>query len=187
MSIEELGQPDFEHLLYVGVKPYKPSEFQETLKQIRSYQGASVQVLSSDAIAGKEHILAAFTLSARSWSNNRMVAHNPATEMLLFASGQRQIKCALEKVGINNQSKGWVIIAISNSRLVLKSLYDELMKIGRESEELIELTDGKIPILMEKFGITDKELSIAERLYGSKSAALKSLVLERVSLSELLR
>ena len=187
MHINDLGRQGFGYLLYAGLKLHRPDDFQDTLKKIRAYPGAKVQVLRADVIAGEEHIVAASIFSARSCSDKRMVAHDPATELLLFASGERQIKSALEKAGISGKKSDWVVVAVSDSRSSLEDLHSELLKIGEESDRLIELTDDKIPVLMDKYGISAAELSIAERLNASRTRALQSLVLERMAISELLR
>jgi KEOPS complex subunit Cgi121 len=150
----------------------------------------SAQILRADLIAGEEHILTSSILSARAWKENRGIARSPATEILLYASGKRQINEAIATMGVGMTGRDgyprWVIVAVFDSLSALEPLGEVLRNIGEENDLLIDLSDDKVPAIMETFGIDSKELSLAEKLASSRKA-LKSLVMERVALSEVYR
>lgn len=184
------GLSPFRYVIYGGVKPHDPGLFQEALKELSTIPKVSVQILRADRVAGEEHIITSSILSARAWNKNRGIAHTPATEILLYASGKRQIKDAIATMGVGaerGERFGWVIVAVSDSPSALEALGAALKRIGEENDGLMELSDEKVRPLMETFGIGREELSIAEKLASSRVSALKSLVMERVALSEVYR
>ncbi|MDD1766844.1 MAG: hypothetical protein LUQ00_02890 [Candidatus Methanomethyliaceae archaeon] len=181
------GPAGLHYLLVIGIRPSLPCSVQEVLKSISSDPEISVQLFRAESVAGYEHLLTAAHLSVKAWVAGRNLAKSPAVEVLLYASGKRQIKEAITGIGITDSSRGWVVIALSNSRTKLNATCKAIMHYGLEDEGLIELTEDKFPFLVDKYGITRDELAVAEQLITSKREALKSLVLERVALSELYR
>jgi KEOPS complex subunit Cgi121 len=188
MPVLDLGEGfEFRHLLIAGIRPKDPGAFLEAIKAISSLPGVSAQLLDAKSVAGQEHVATAALLAARAWSEKRNTSHTPATEVLLYASGKRQIKEAIAGFGVTAHSKGWVVIALSSSPSKLAALSNKLGKIGTTDNTLVELTGDKVATIIEKFGISKEEISAVEPLFGSTLKALQSLVMERVAISEVYR
>lgn len=134
-----------------------------------------------------EHLATAAKLTAMSFKSGKNLARSPATELLLYASGRRQIKEAIERLGVNALSRSWVLIAISDSAESLQKSSELFLSYGIANDRAIEMAPAKRAHLMELYGITPDELSLAEAIHGSNDTALKALVMERVALSELYR
>ena len=175
----------FTDMPIAGIHPNRPKEFRLAIDSLSS--NMSIQILDSKSVAGFEHVMTAALLTVKSWSEGRNLAHSPSTEVLLYSSAKRQIKEAISSMGVSEGSEGWVILALSDSQQKLESFAATLGQYGRDDDELVELTEGKFEGIMEKFKITEEELQISEPLVGSKTSALKSLVMERAALSELYR
>ena len=188
MRIHKIGEKHgFMYVLSAGIRPDKQIKCADALKRLNGFPGVSVQVLNPDALAGEVHIITASRLAARAWARGEKIARSQATEFLLYASAERQIKSAIAGMGISKRSTGWVVIALSDSIENLRSLGDELSKFGEEDDSLIDLTEEKITPLKKQFKIDDDEISIAERINATRMDAITSLVLERVALSDLYR
>jgi tRNA threonylcarbamoyladenosine modification (KEOPS) complex Cgi121 subunit len=188
MGIYNLGGPaGLRYLLIIGIRPGRSYSIQEVLKSISSDPETSVQIFGAESVAGYEHLLAAALLTVRAWTAKRNLANSPAIEVLLYASAKRQIKEAIGSSGVKEGSRGWVVIALSSSRARLRAVREAIMHYGSEDEGLVELTENKFPFLVDKYGITQDEMAVARQLCTSKLEALKSLVLERVALSDLYR
>lgn len=142
----------------------------------------NVQLLNANLIAGYEHILTSLKFAIRSWKKNKNIAKSLAMEVVLYASATRQIKDAINKIGINPNSKECIALVIN-----AKPLINELLKYGEEDESLVEITKEKIPKLVEAFNIKELEFSIAKLIYEKEEIAIQSLVLEKIALSELFR
>ncbi|MBM5805070.1 MAG: hypothetical protein FJZ49_03240 [Candidatus Verstraetearchaeota archaeon] len=188
MQIFNLGGASrFRYLLVMGIRPNQSCSVQEVLKSVSSDPEVSVQIFGAESVAGYEHLLTAALLSVKAWNARRGLAHSPATEVMLYASGRRQIKEAIGSAGVTEGSRGWVVIVLSNSRAGLNTVGKMFMRYGSEDERLVGLTEDKFQVLIHKYGITKNELAVSEQLSASKLEALKSLILERVALSDLYR
>jgi tRNA threonylcarbamoyladenosine modification (KEOPS) complex Cgi121 subunit len=138
-------------------------------------------------VAGLEHLTTAAKLTAISFKAGRNLARSPATELLLYASASRQIKEAIEKLGVSPLSRSWVLIAISDSKESLQKASELFLSYGAIDDSAIEIAPAKRARLMELYEISPNELSLSEAIHGEGDSALKALVLERVALSELYR
>jgi tRNA threonylcarbamoyladenosine modification (KEOPS) complex Cgi121 subunit len=134
-----------------------------------------------------EHLTTAAKLTAISFKAGKNLARSPATEMLLYASASRQIKEAIEKLGVSAPSRSWVLISISDSLESLDESSELFMSYGAVDDRSVDMAPAKRGHLMELFGISPNELSLAEAIHGKGDSALKALVMERVALSELYR
>ncbi len=181
------GKGDFHFLLITGIRPKSGCSAQTLLGRTGKITGASIQVIDAMFVAGYEHLLTASMLAAETWEAKENISRSPATEILLFVSGERQIKEAIRRIGVTGESAGWIILAVSASESSLQDVQRILAEYGTEDDRLIELTEQKALAIMEKFGISSEDLASAQKLVPSKPNALKSLVLEKVSLSELSR
>lgn len=174
------------YFLILPIKLHDPSKIQEILSESPK-DGFGLQIFDADLVAGYEHIILAVELAVKAWKENRNLARTIAMESLLYASTKRQIKDAILTMGPSPTSRGCIILALSESKEKLESTVADLRKYGTEDESLIELTQDKIQKIVRAFGIGEPELSISRNLHASETNAVQSLVLERVSLSELTR
>lgn len=151
-----------------------------TLKLISS----NIQLMNAEVIAGYEHILTSIRMAIRAWKRNKNIAKSLIMEVILYASATRQIKDAINKIGITQDSRECIALVISED---VKPFLNELLKYGEEDESLIEITSKKISRIMKAFDIKESELMIAKSIYHKDNIAIQSLVLERIALSELFR
>ena len=92
------------------------------------FPDATVQLFDLDRVAGSRHLLLA-TYNARSLINSsRRISRSLGMELLLFVSGTRQITEALERVGINAETKrsAVIVLATSDESIACISRYVEL-------------------------------------------------------------
>lgn len=145
-----------------------------------------MQLMDAKAVAGWEHIKTAAKLAAISFNRGRNLARSPSTEILLYASAERQIKVAIEKVGVGPGSRAWVLLAVSDPER-LDGCLGLFHTYGTADDGVIGMVPSKRAHLTRIFGISSEELSLAKVIHGDLDSALKSLVIERVALSELSR
>jgi tRNA threonylcarbamoyladenosine modification (KEOPS) complex Cgi121 subunit len=176
----------FHSVLVQGLKPQKPSLFQDALERLHTL-GGNAQILDGHGVAGLEHITTAAILVAKSFESGRNLARSPATELLLYASASRQIKEAIQRLGVNHSSRSWLLVVINGSGDSPQNLPELFLSYGSGDDGLIEALPEKRVHLMEIYGISEEELTYAHTIHGSGESALKALVMERVALSELYR
>ena len=173
------------HFAIIPMRLFDPSKIQEILS-LTPKDDFGLQIMDADLIAGYEHLILAIDLAIRAWKQNRRIARSLAMEALLYASAKRQIKDAIGVLRPSSSGR-CIILVLSDSKERLESTILSLKGYGIEDDMLIELTDNKIPKIMSAFGIGESELSIAKTLHSSDASTVQSLVLERVSISDLNR
>ncbi|KAF5414262.1 MAG: hypothetical protein C5S48_09590 [Candidatus Methanogaster sp.] len=146
--------------------------FLQTLKGIASGYGITVQAIDASKTAGNEHILAAAEKAVRAVQHRDNISDDLGIEILLYASGNRQIKKALS-MGVRN----------GRNKIVFVVVGDEIPDGAiRELENLVLAADvtgyarEKRAAITALFGITETEIAAV----GEEK--IPQLVLERVAL-----
>ncbi|PXF57014.1 MAG: hypothetical protein C4B59_15965 [Candidatus Methanogaster sp.] len=146
--------------------------FLQTLGGVASGYGITVQAIDASKTAGSEHILAAAEKAIRAVQRRDSISDDLGMEILLYASGNRQIKRALS-MGVRT----------GRNELVLVAVGDEIPEGAiRELENLILVADvagytrEKRDAITTFFSITETEIAAV----GEEK--IPQLVLERVAL-----
>ncbi len=142
--------------------------------------------MDADLVAGYEHLILAIKMATKAWKEGRNIAKSLTMEALLYASAKRQIKDAINTVGPSASGR-CVILVLSDSKELLETELVKLRNYGIEDDSLMELGEEKIRKIISAFGIGEPELSIAKNLHPSMTSTIQSLVMERVSMSDLNR
>lgn len=179
IEAEVLGK----YLIVEGFKNIKIKDVEELLNLIKAESGnCQVQVLDATLVAGFEHIYFAVLNALKSFKSGLNISKSLAVEILLFASGQDQIKRAIEIFGVKPSSRNIVIVIISDNRDEAISTLEKLSRIlnGEVDQSVIELTNEKIPVIISSLNISSLELEASMR--GSLEDALKNVLIERAAL-----
>ena len=155
--------------------------FKQILNLSKEYK-IVIQVIDADIVYGKNHLISASQHAVRAFGQKKNSTNSLAMEILLYASGERQIQKAIQKVGIK---KGNVNIALV--------FVDEVQENGKVSDiivgkilEALNLTrddkvlEGDIDTL-RKFGITQQELMTVPK---NKH---RNLILEKVAMVDVIK
>ncbi len=146
--------------------------FLQTLRGIASEYGITVQAIDASKTAGVTHILAAAEKAILASQRRDSISDDLGMGILLYASGNRQIKKALS-MGVRTGGNEIVLVAVG----------DEIPDGAiRELENLVLATDvtgytrEKRDAITTFFGITEIEIAAVGE------AKIPQLVLERVAL-----
>ena len=163
-------------------------EFLSLLKTIAHKYGVTIQAMAAGKIADEEHIRSAVKKAIRAMQGKRGITSDLGLEILLYASGKRQIERALE-IGVSRGEKKVVIIVVGSEKgkdlgFVVEEVKREI-KIEEEPVSELELeldyTEEKRKEIKKFFDITEEEI----KAVGEKK--LKKLVLERVAMLDILK
>lgn len=171
------------YLIVEGFKNIKIDDENLLFSLIKSGSGrCHVQVLDAALIAGFEHIYFAVLNALKSFKAGLNISRSPAVEVLLFASGQNQIKRAIEILGVKPSSSSAALIIIANDRAGAIATFNYISNLlgGERDQSVIELTDEKIPGIIEAFNISRLEIEAFMR--ASLKDAVKSILIERAAL-----
>ncbi|MHA1917693.1 MAG: KEOPS complex subunit Cgi121 [Candidatus Ranarchaeia archaeon] len=135
------------------------------LKEISEPRKTTIQLLNADLIATWEHLYFSTIQAENSVKNGTAIAKSLILEIMLHASGQRQIDKAIHYMGININLKNVAILFLGKSREDIIALHQETYRIinGLENPMLIDITDQKIKKLKKYFEISEEEIQAIKK------------------------
>ncbi len=151
------------------------------LKQIQSFSKKNnvvIQVFDADVIYGKNHLISAVEHAVRATERKTNTTNSLDKEILLYASGERQLKLAIPKMGVKKNGKNIAFVFISNKKSH-DTLIGELLKTIslKRDDKVLEGDQEKL----RKFGVTEKELeTVTKAKYGD-------LILEKVAMVDIIK
>ncbi|MFC1787497.1 KEOPS complex subunit Cgi121 [Halobacteriota archaeon] len=135
-----------------------------------------IQVLDADRIASREHISFAVEKAKRAMHDGRNIAKDLGIEILLYASGKRQIEQAMS-MGVHPGKNSVAIVIIGDDT---KGASTNIKTIIHEAP-VLDYTKCKKRKLIKTFDITEAEI----RAVGEDK--IPELVLERVALLDVMK
>ncbi|MFO7791941.1 MAG: KEOPS complex subunit Cgi121 [Candidatus Saliniplasma sp.] len=139
----------------------------DKVEEYRKKQDVFLQVFDANMVLGKMHLLWAYDKSLRCFNNNTNSAETLEIETLLWSSGERQIKGALKKMGIKEDTENVAVLIDSNVRQFLQFMG------WKRSDSVLEPSKEKL----KNHCITNKEIRSVENQYD--------IIFEKMSLSSL--
>lgn len=178
--IEEFGK----HVLIAGLKDVMIEDTEKFLKRF-SRESLSVEIQFFDAhfVAGWQHIYFAVLNALTAFKNKRNISKSLAMETLLYASAQRQIKKALENLGIKPKTTEVALAIIDEKPETLKSTLNIVIRAAKakRDDKVLALTKEKIEGIRKIFEVSDLELEAVMEKSNLKMALL-DIVIERMAL-----
>jgi len=144
--------------------------FLEKIKIFSEENNVEIAVLDAEMVFGKEHLVSAAQHALKAFEKKRSFSNNLATEILVYASCENQIKNAIEKIGIKERCKKIAIVIIDKTEE--KCEYEKLLSVLhlKRNDSVLE---NDVSILKD-FGITENEINATQ--------TPKNLILERIAL-----
>ncbi|MCL2359780.1 MAG: KEOPS complex subunit Cgi121 [Nitrososphaerota archaeon] len=174
-----------EHNRYAEITGYQSITFEKTEAFLKTHrkqttQQTEIQFFDAQLIASAQHLYFAVLNALQAFQNKTNISKSPAMETMLYASAERQIQKAIDRLGIKPQTKTLAIVIIDKDAKHIDDLLRTLTKyIGTEPDEtVLEMTKEKETKIHQTFQITDTEL---ETIADNK-AETRDLVIERVAL-----
>ena len=145
--------------------PRPSSEMLAAVQRVGS--SSSIQLLDARFVLGHSHLVSAAEHASRAMRQGTNVARTLPVEFVLYASGERQIAQALEKMGLREDTETFAVV-----------LFDDADPDSTLAALELSRDDSVLDPSLEKlraFGLTDEEIASAppDRMYD--------LVFERVA------
>ncbi len=118
-------------LVFAGslVSKLNPSNLGMILNQITSrFNLLAIQIFDNRYIWGYRHLYSAIWHAQNALKNNRMIAKTLSMEVLLYTAGQRQIKKAIELLGVKETTLDVVGLLLAETDYQLVNANIELQK-----------------------------------------------------------
>jgi tRNA threonylcarbamoyladenosine modification (KEOPS) complex Cgi121 subunit len=140
-----------------------------------------VQFFDAELVASWRHLYFAVLNALLAFKNGRNISKSVAMETMLYASAQRQIRKAIDFMGVKCTVADVAVVIIGeNAESVEKLLSAVSKRVGKKPDDaVLEISQEKTKIIREAFGVTDAEF---EAVLEKNDAALVDLVIERVAL-----
>jgi KEOPS complex subunit Cgi121 len=164
----------------VGIK-----DAEEFVKAARKElpQKTWIQFFDAEMVATWQHLYFAVLNALLAFTNGRNISKSEAMEVMLYASAQRQIRKAIQLIGVKHTSANVAMVIIDENSEQLKAVLSAVSKrIGVEPDEtVLELTNEKIQNIRKTFEVSTRELEVVMEKTNVKQA-LVNLVIERTAL-----
>ena len=136
-----------------------------------------IQVFNSDMIFGKNHIISAVEHAIRAIDQKTNTTNSLEMEILLYASGERQLKLAIPKMGVS-RGNGNIAFVFKNGEVNDKIINNILNKLNLMRDD--KLLEGDINTL-KKFGLSSREIeTVSPDKYGH-------LILEKIAMVDIIK
>ena len=142
-----------------------------------------IQLFDADVIYGKNHLISAVEHAVRAFKRKANTTNSLVMEILLYASGERQLKLAISKMGIKTGKVNVAFVLIDDIKdakgKISNQLTDELLKLVSLKRD-DKVLDGNEDTL-RKFGISENEINtVTKAKYGD-------LILEKVAMVDIIK
>ena len=150
-------------------------EFLEKLAAVDREEGTVTQAFNASHIAGVEHLVHAARLAIIANENKTGFANSLAIELICWASAERQIGRAFDKMGVRSGKVSLAIVSVGTSSAQVRGAASKIFRdfSADWDNSLMELKKEKFPELQKVFSISRVEIKIA---------SIQSIILERVAL-----
>jgi tRNA threonylcarbamoyladenosine modification (KEOPS) complex Cgi121 subunit len=140
------------------------------------------QLFDADLVASWEHLYFAALNALTAFRNGQNLSRSFAVEAALYASSQRQIRKALDFIGVKEGSVNVAVVVFGASAdSVEAGLSAVASRMGLEPDDgVLELSEAKIRRIRVAFDVSDAELQAASNHDPNK--ALVDLIIERAAL-----
>jgi len=173
------------YIAIAGFKNVKIKDVNGFLEQVRrEAREAHVQFFDAKLIAGQQHLYFAALNALKAFERKSNISGNLAIEALLYASAQRQIRKAVDMLGIKQDSSQVAVLIMAENREGIDDCLKVVSRLmpGERDDDVLELTDEKIEDVKNLFGVSDLEIEAKLRRKGLEREALVDLVIEHVAL-----
>jgi KEOPS complex subunit Cgi121 len=179
--LEEFGK----YVVITGFKDVRIGDAEEFLKIINKEKplGIDIQFFDAKFIATWQHLYFAALNALTAFRNKENISKSLAMETLLYASAQRQIRKAMEIMGIKPDTSEMAVLIIGEKPNIVKSALQVVAKHVKAKNEdtVLELSKRKNELIQKTFGISELELKTVMKK-DSLEDALTSIVIERMAL-----
>jgi tRNA threonylcarbamoyladenosine modification (KEOPS) complex Cgi121 subunit len=179
--IEETG----EYVEITGFRSVDVEDAEEFVKAVREEtpQGSWVQFFDAELVATWQHLYFAVLNALIAFRNGKNISKSVAMETVLYASAQRQIRKALQFIGVKRDSANVAVVIMGENPASIKELLSAVSKrVGVEPDDsVLEVSRKKVQCIHKAFGITTQELETVAKK-GDNERELVDLIVERVAL-----
>jgi KEOPS complex subunit Cgi121 len=173
------------HVAITGFKSVNVEKPEHLLKAIHDEkrESVSVQFFKADLIATWEHLYFAVLNALTAFRTKRNISKKLAVEIILYASAQRQIRKAIDLLGVKHGCGDIAIVVVGEN---VEDSEGEVNSVSKHfcrepDDQVLKLSPAKAQNIRRAFSITQKELALVNN-EDDMERALIDLVVEKIAL-----
>ncbi|MEM2147429.1 MAG: KEOPS complex subunit Cgi121 [Candidatus Bathyarchaeia archaeon] len=174
------------YVAIAGFRNVKIDNVENFLEDVKKHAGRNVeaQFLDAELVATWQHLYFAVLNALTAFRNSENVSKSLALETLLYASAQRQIRKAMQFLGVKKESEKIALVVIGEKADETEKALTSISKVvnGQRDDTVLELCREKIAAIKKAFDISDFELEAVAKK-DNLEEAITDIVVERVALS----
>jgi KEOPS complex subunit Cgi121 len=177
--------PEFGQVLsLLGFRDVHIASIDVFLTQLRRVAPIPLQVFDAAVIAGQQHLLFATLNALTAFEQGQRISENLAIEILLYASGQRQISKAIERMGVKPTTATIAVAFLTATPDDAETMEAKLTQAipGVRDDRVLAFQAGKVERVINAFAVTDRELAAVADDGEKPWVALVKIVIERGAL-----
>ena len=156
------------------------------LQQVLSFSQENkivIQAFNADVIYGKNHLASAVEHAVRAMKRKTNTTNSLAMEILLYASGERQLKLAIPKMGVKSGNGNVAFVFVDDRKETDGKISDQLVDEFLKKLSLVrndKALEGNKDTL-RKFGVNEDEIkTVTKAKYGH-------LILEKIAMVDIIK
>jgi KEOPS complex subunit Cgi121 len=179
------------HFKFVGVtgfrdiKPFNIDKLLGKIIRLGNEKKVIIQLFDSDLIATWEHLFFAALQGVKAFLHSNNISKSLAIESLIYASGQRQIKLAVNLLGLKPMTKNCALLLLGTSPEEIESLIEEIFRDlgGKLDLSVLDINESKFNRIKTTFDVSDLEIETItlNNTWNEQKTALIKLILERLA------
>ena len=173
---------------FVEIDGFKKTELGDPKAFLEAFrkelpEGVEVQLFNADLVATWQHLYFAALNALQAFKNKCNLSKSLAVETALYASGQRQIKKAIDLIGLKPDSANIAALLIGDDSASVKNGFSAVAAhMGIESDDtVLSFSEAKRKQIRRIFDVSNEELEAVTPSLNSEKA-LVDLIIERVAL-----
>jgi tRNA threonylcarbamoyladenosine modification (KEOPS) complex Cgi121 subunit len=139
-----------------------------------------IQSFDANVIFGKDHLISSLNHAKRAIERKTNTTNSLEMEILLYSSGERQLKLAIPKMGVKSGKTAIAFLFLNQEeKKITDEKIDEFLKILslKRDDKVLE---GDVNTL-KSFGINENEIeTVTKEKYGN-------IILEKIALVDLIK
>lgn len=179
--LEEFGK----YVAIAGFRDAKIADLERVLDAVKSKIGLNVelQFFNAKLVATWQHLYFASLNALTAFKNKDNISKSLAVETMLYASAQRQIRKAMELIGIKKGVSEIAVLVIGGDAERVDSALSCVAELvdAKRDDSVLMLSEKKIRVLRKVFGISDVEIE-AIMSKSNLGKAILDVIIEKMAL-----
>jgi KEOPS complex subunit Cgi121 len=171
-------------LTILGFKNVQIASIDAFLTKIRTVAAIPLQFFDATFIASEKHLLFATLSALTAFQQGYRISENLEVEILLYASGQRQISKAIKLIGLKQNTSEVAAAFLTATPEEAEKMEAKISKTvpGVRDDSVLGLQEWKVEPLINAFEVTGQELEAVANDTESTWESLLKIIIERSAL-----